>query len=184
MMRIIGLIVLALTAFALTLVAALALSGNLNKEKLQQAFQKDTENVIPEEEPDPVAPWAQALKEKEEALNKREAELKEREAQLERERQGLIELKSELTAIQSRIDESLQATDTEQQAKRQEVADSLSKMKPANAAKILDDWVPDEAAEVLRLIQEKDRGKILDSLVLVNASKAAEILRIIQEKDI
>lgn len=180
MIKIIGLIALALVCFVGTLAGIIAATGNLKMESLDRIRGTDK---TPKEEvvvADPVSIWAKGLKDKEKELTAKEGTLNELELRIEQRRQELVTLKDELTNLQKVIDESLETSDADHEKRLTDVATSLAQMKAANAAKILDSWPSaEEVAAILRKIKDKDRGKILDSM---NAKRATEILRIIQER--
>lgn len=181
MIKILGLVILALVLFSGTLVGMVALTGNLNKAGLDRVMGKDELPVeTPAVEEDEVAVLARGLKERETALNKRKAILDEREQRIEQRRLELVTLLEDATEIQNTIDESLEATDADHEERLMDVASSLATMKAANAAAILDGWPSSaEVATILRKVEEKKRGKMLDAMDL---KRATEVLRIIQER--
>lgn len=128
---------------------------------------------------------SRAMKLREEELNKREAQLKLEEQRIQKRQADLEELQSQITTIQEQIQGSLKQAeaqkgsgDEERKERLQNVASSLSKMKATNAAKMLEEWTPEDAAEILMLTKDKERGKILDAMT---PEKSAPILQAMQQ---
>jgi flagellar motility protein MotE (MotC chaperone) len=174
MIKLIVYVLIPLIAFATTVVACLALTGNLSKEQILKIVGKapaaEQAGEAPKEEADP---YLRALQQREDALKKREAKLQESEAQIKKSQTDLDQLKTELEAVQKQIGDTLKNEDADAQKRISDVALSLSKMKPTNAAKTLDSWEAPDAAKVLRMVKDKERGKILDAMT---PEKAATIL--------
>lgn len=170
--------VVILAVFVGTIVGAMALTGNLTKERLERVVKGPPPPPPKEETPDDVGPWARALRDRETELDKREADLAEREKRVTQMLADLDELRTQVQDIQKQIRASLDAEDEDRGKRLDDIAKSLGQMKPANAAKTLDDWPVSDAADILRRVSERDRGKILDGM---DPSKAAAILRALQE---
>lgn len=169
----------AIAAFAAAALVPLHLSGNLNKEGIERIFGKEPPPA-PAEEADTVSqdPLTDALKKKEESLKAREEELRQKEEQVKKMTADLEALRSDIATMQAQMEEKLSQEDAAQAERLQTVAQSLSKMKPANAAASLESWDPKEAATVLKLVKERERGRILDAM----GDKAAPLLRALQDK--
>ena len=203
MMRLIGLGALALLSFVLTLLLPIALSGNLSKEGVKKLFTKTppAEQSIIEKE-DPLDPFVRALKEREEALNKREETLKGQEDQVKKSQADLEQMRKDVEAKLTAIEEKVKQADADQVKRMLVVATSLAKMKAPVAADSLKELTPDEAAQLLLLMKDKERAKILNQFTTqaaaagetpakapatpigqpTEAQKASEILRRMQEK--
>lgn len=178
-MKALGLFALALIAFVATIVAALAATGNLNKESLMRLSGK--EEVVaeaPAESKDDLSPLLKALKEREEALNKREEDLKRKEDLVAIQQKDLDNLKAELDETLEQVKASLQEADASRDERLTEVAKSFEAMKAENAAAALESWPTEDAADILQRVKEKGRGKILDKM---EPAKAAMILKTIQD---
>jgi len=178
-MKVVGLLVLVLVVFFATVIGALAASGNLTRESIERLLKPPPEPVSATEPADDVGPVARALRTRREELDKREAALKVREERINQMLSDLQELRADIEAIQQQIRAALDAEDKDRADRLKEVAASLAGMKPDNAARTLEDWPVEDAAEVLCLIKERDRGKILDGMDPV---KAAVLLRALQER--
>ena len=178
-MKAVALIGLAVAVFLATLVGAMAASGNLSKDNIERLVKgPPTPAELPEPEDD-VGPLTAALRTREEKLKQREAKVKAREERVSQMLADLDELREEVVAIQQQIADALDSDDEDRLDRRKDVALSLSEMKPENAAKTLDDWPVEDAADILRMIKEKDRGKILDGM---DTDKASVLLRALQER--
>lgn len=174
-------LMLPLVSFLATVVVLTVVTGNLSKEKLQSVLGKTDAKpaaVKQEQQPSESDVFARALKQRDEELKRREAKVREDEERVKKMQADLEQLRTELTTIQNQIQTALKSEDAKQKASLQDVALSLSKMKPTNAAETLSEWPPSEAADILRLIKDKERGKILDAM---KPEKAAPLLKSLQE---
>lgn len=177
-MKILGMAGLALVCFLLALIVPIAATGNLPKLGQLVGRKPPEQPVELKEEPDQVTPLVRALRLREEKLDEREAQIKEEEERVRIMRADLEQLRTDLKDIQQQIGLSLQAADVDREERLQEVATSLSKMKPKNAAKTLDEWPPSDVAGIMLRIKDKERSKIFDEMT---PDKAAVILQAIQE---
>jgi flagellar motility protein MotE (MotC chaperone) len=177
MIKAIGLFVLAVLAFAGTLAATLAATGNLSQEALERLVKGETPQAVvaPVDEAGPVL---QALKEREQTLARREADISRKEEILRIQESDLEAMKSEVEETLAQIKTSLESVDEKRDEQLTQVADSFAAMKASNAAEALQNWPAQDAADILRRVKEKDRGKILDEM---EPTKASMILRSIQE---
>ncbi|MCX5771197.1 MAG: hypothetical protein NTZ09_13140 [Candidatus Hydrogenedentes bacterium] len=170
---------LALIVFAAALLVPVALTGNLNQQGFDKIFKKgEAAPPVAAPAPDPATPLLRAIKQQRDELGKREAKVREDEQRLQTMQSDLEQLRDELQGILEQIQAKLTEEDTDQQQRLAEVAQSLSKMKPRNAADTLKTFSATEAAGVLRLVKDRDRTKILDSM---DQDQAALILKTIQE---
>jgi type VI secretion system protein VasG len=171
-----------LISFSLTLVLALYLSGNLNQDALNRLLNRevalDTE-LEATATADLVGPLARELKQREENILVKEQQLAEREKQIVASQEGLQKLKDNLESIQSDINTSLEDKEKSRQLSLKTQAMTLSGMKAEKAAKSLELMTPEEAAEVLKLIEkDKDRSKIMNEL---GSDFATRVFRAFQE---
>jgi len=170
---------LALLVFAAALLVPVALSGNLNQQGFEKIFKKEeAAPPVAAPAPDPATPLLRAIKQQRENLDKREAKVREDEQRLQTMQADLDQLRDELQDILEQIQAKLSEEDTAQQQRLTEVALTLSKMKPRNAAETLKTFSAAEAAGVLRLVKDRERTKILDSM---DQDQAALILKTLQE---
>ena len=191
MVKIIAIAVLAVLSFVGTLLGLMAISGHLSKEQLKKVAtpQKTLEAEAAKEKEaapppqDDAEPLARALQARDEDLKRREAKVQEDEARLKKLQADLETLRADVLRIETKIESemktSVAATDEADKTRLQDVAKSMGKMKPMNAADAMKEWSPQESAAVLRILKEKDRGKILDAM---SPEKAASILQALQPK--
>ena len=184
MIKFILLLLVALIAFAGTVAAILAITGNLTQESLTKIVSPPPPPVetAPEAKPDETDAVIRALQAREEDLNKREAAVKEEEDRLKKEQADLEVLRTQLVGIQQEIGKTIQAEDADHLKRVQNVALSLAKMKPAQAAKTLGTWSVQDVAKVLRFMKDKERGKLLDAIASDQPEQAAKILLYLQNE--
>jgi len=176
-MKVLLYVVLAVIAFAVAVVGATALTGNLSAENLKRLFAKEA----PPQPPSGlgrVDAFMQHLKDRETELDRREEDIEEGEQRLAKRQADLETLRSELLAIQTQIQDSLNTADAEHQERLAEVAQNLSKMKATNAVEVLKNWSKDDVVEILRLISDRQRVKILDAM---EPGEATLLLQALQE---
>jgi len=179
-MKILGLFLLAVASFLLTLLGAMAATGNLSGEQLSKIFAKEEATpVAPLEKPDDLDPILRALSKREEAIKGREAELREWEERLKLRERDLEELGDELRQAHTQFVASLDEADADYALRIEEASKTLGKMKPKNAAEVLKEWPPEDGARILMGVDERNRGKILDEL---DPDRAALFLRALQER--
>ncbi len=177
-MKLIGYILLGIVSFALTVFGLVAATGNL--PNLQKIFKGEVAEKKVVEEPDELDQLARELKAREERLTEQEAKLSREEEQLKQRQQELDDTLSKLEDISGQIQESIGEADADREERLKVTAESYAAMKAANAAEALKDWPAEDAANILRLIKDKDRGKILDQM---EPRQAALILRTLQERE-
>jgi flagellar motility protein MotE (MotC chaperone) len=154
-----------LLSFVGTLIGLLALTGNLSWERLQQVANPVPARTAPASSaPDPVGPLAEALKQKEAQLRKLEQNLSAREARVEQREKELNRLRGDLEGLRAEISSAMDEADTDQEARRKTVADTLAAMRPENAARTLQGMSRDEVAAILNLVPARSRGKIMDAM--------------------
>ena len=179
-MKVLLYVVLAVVAFVAAVVGATAVTGNLSQENLKRLFAKES--------PQPtdsglgrVDAFVQQLKDREAELDRREKDIEEGGQRLAKRQADLEALRSELLAIQTQIQDSLKTADEGHQERLAEVAANLSKMKAANAVEVLQNWPKDDIVEILRLISDRQRVKILDAMA---PSEATLLLQALQKAKI
>jgi flagellar motility protein MotE (MotC chaperone) len=180
-MKILGVFLLAIASFLLTLLGAMALTGNLSKEQLSKLFAgEEPAPATPQEEPDDLDPILKALSGREEEIKERETELREWEGRLKLRERDLEELADELRLAHTQFVASLDEADADYAERIAEASKTLGKMKPKNAAEVLKAWPPEDGARILMGVDDRSRGKILDEL---DPDKAALFLRALQERE-
>ncbi len=177
-MKFIALLVLAVLAFTGTVVAALAATGNLSQDVLKRLVKGPGVSQAAPAPVDDAGPVLEALKRREQALKDREADLARREDILRIQERDIDQMKSEVNEMLTQVKASLETVDEKRDAQLAEVAKSFAAMKARNAAEALQAWPAEDAADILRRVKEKERGKILDEM---EPTKASMILRTIQE---
>jgi len=184
-MKIVAYIAVALVLFCGTLVALLALTGNLNKESIERLVKGPPEAAAAAQAKEDSGALARALRERQAAITAREKDLDAREKRLEQLEADIETERANVEQLLAQIQDALDTAEGERGKRKDEVASSLAEMDAAGAAKILESW-PDtgEAAEILLLIKAKDRGKILDEIATNSPTLAAELLREVQQPKI
>ena len=159
-------IVVPLVTFLLTLVGLLAMSGNLTADSLAKILGTAPAPVAAavDEPKDDLVGYAAELKKREDELAEREAQLQKDEKRLFEAQSQMEELRGALQQMLLQISQSADETEATRSQRLTSVAESLGGMKPAQAAKALEGWNPQDGAALLRLIDERARGKILDSM--------------------
>lgn len=179
MKTIIGIVVLGSLAFMLTLIGALFFTGNLNKEGIDTILGtgKTPPETVAEQDLDPLLAM---LAKREDEVKTRAQELNQQEERLKLRERDLEESLKSLAQTLTQVTEQLDSADQDYEVRLQEVATSLGGMKPQNAAEVLKEWPPTDAARVLSYVDERKRGKILDEVT--PPDRAALILRALQER--
>lgn len=182
-MKILIYLLMAVLAFALTMTAALAMTGNLSSEALARIVSGDPTPDLsgrPTAGPsDPLSPLAQQLKRREDALRDREARLATWEAQLLQREGSLETMRRELETLQKQLNTSVDEAETERKGRLESVALTIEKMRPERAAERLLGLPTEEVADILILVKDKSRGKIIESM---DADQATRVLRMMQER--
>lgn len=175
--------VLGVLSFALALGVPLAMTGNLSAPKIMAALKG--EPALAESEaavaPDELGDLAARLKKREAALNERERELRQLEAQVKRREEDLEQTRKRLEDLQTQLEGGLEEAAEERTMRIKTVALSISNMKADKAAEALSGMPPDEVAEILLEVRDRDRGKILDAM---SPDRATRVLSALQEVDV
>jgi flagellar motility protein MotE (MotC chaperone) len=181
MIRIVGLLILFVLAFAGTLAGVLAATGNLTPEAIDRFLGRGEESVVVEESgPDEYALLADALKEREAKIAEREAAVRKEQARLETLQTETAAVRDDLNQLVTQLTDLLDEADAEVEQHFKDTATSISEMKADAAAEALQDWPSEDAARILLLIEEGQRGKILDKL---NPMVASAFLQAIRDLD-
>ncbi|MCP4646030.1 MAG: hypothetical protein GY851_36640 [bacterium] len=174
---------LGLVSFLLTLVGALAATGNLTQEGIDLLLKRGPEPAVETvRTPDSLDPLLKTMRDKEERIASREKELEERARRLALRERDLEETRGQLeqayTQFSSQLD-TVNSQQTQEYSQRlEETANTLGSMKPQNAADILAGWPPSDAARLLLGMEDRKRSKILDSM---DPDQAASVIRALQE---
>lgn len=181
-MRLSAIILLVLLVFAGSLAGFMYMAGGFTKEGLQKLLGVEpvqTAEATPPASTEQIPELLKAIKEREAELDEREAVLKAEEARVNEQRAQLVELRTTLSALVAEATKTMDEAEASKRQQLQNVALSLSAMEPENAADAIGSWAPEDAAIVLQLIEEeRQRGAILDSL---EPDQAASVLRAMQE---
>ena len=174
-MKIFVALVMAIFAFAATIVGALYLAGGFTQEGMQKLLgieaPKPKEAAAASEAAIPEVVKAQ--KEREEELNAREEALKIEEKRIETTRVQLQELQDTLKGLVADAAKQLDQADSDKQARLQNVANSLAAMEPESAAQAIESWAPQDSAIILQMVDDEIRGEILNA---IKPDKSAAIL--------
>lgn len=176
-MKVVPTLILTVVAYMGALLGALVFTGNLNQKSLSKVFGgKEPMAVV--EVVDEAGPLARELESRSETLKVREEALSGREERLGRRERELDDAYDRLLSLQEQIDESLAAQDSDKLARLAEVAVTVGAMNSVSAAETLELLPPEDAAEILRGVEERPRGKILNEMDL---RKRAQILQLMQD---
>ena len=157
-------IVATLVTFIITIVGALAATGNLNADAINRLMGREGSGEVSMDTEDPSGPFMNALKAKEQQLNEQEQNLNERDDRLMQRQRILDETLEEITLIQEQIQAGLDDLDTDRDERIIKTAKLIAAMSAPNAAKDLEAMPPEDAAELLRNIKERNAGRILDAM--------------------
>ncbi len=177
-MKIVLMLLGAVTVFMLSLVGILAATGNLNQDRLDQLLGR--ESGEPEKaavDNTPLDPIARQMQKREQTIAQKERELKDYEAQLNQRASELDALYQQVQAAQEQLDETIGSAEESRQAEIETVANTVANMKPKAAAERLENMPIEDMVEVLRKVKDKDRGKIVQEMKM---ETAAEVLRKMQ----
>ena len=181
MLRFVLLAVLALIAFLVAVIGPLAATGQLKTAMEKVLGRGDAENAAALiVAPDEANELAKALNERAGELDARKERLDELENRLNIRRSEIDEQLDYLEEQRAEVFAALDKLDAAQQQGLNEVALTLAAMKPAEAAMDLEQMLPEQAAELLPLIEERKRGKMLDAMI--DKDKRAAILDIMQDR--
>jgi len=163
-MKVLGFIGLGFITFVLTVLGAMALTGNLNRESIDRLLNRQEQEAPVKKQADDLDPFLRSLNKEREAVKKREERVRLAEDALDlRERQNqdlLAEIDEKLTQLQ----EAMTEADDEREQRLKDDAKSLAEMSEKKAAETLNELPIEDATQILRYMKEKPRGKILDEM--------------------
>lgn len=157
-------IIATLLTFMITIIGALAATGNLNGEAIGRLMGREAADSTASDDEDPSGPFMNALKEKEKRLNEREQELDTRDDRLMQRQRILDETLEEVALIQEQIQAGLDELDTDRDERIVKTATLIAAMSASNAAMDLEAMPPEDAAELLKNIKDRNAGRILDAM--------------------
>ena len=178
MIKVVGIIVLALVAFFVAVITPLALTGNLNRDTMSRLMGGEEAVPTPAVE-DASSQLAQDLNAREVKLEDWESELETRQTRLDQRERELDATLDQITDRQDELYAKLDELDAEHLQALQDVAKTMAAMDEKNAAADLEVMTPEDAARLLPLIKERPRGKILDEM---DEEKRAKIIQLMQER--
>ncbi len=159
-------LIIALLVFVLTLIGAMAATGNLSKEAIGKLLKRGAageKTPLPQTERE-IAPWVEELKKREEDLRKLEAIVAEKEKRLQISQVELEQMQNDLQNLLKQVGATMEAGSENLQQNLQNTAKALEGMKSDKAAETLEGLPEDMAAKIIPLISEKKLGKILDDM--------------------
>lgn len=155
----------AVASFIVALAGALAFTGNLSKESLLQLIQQQPAMDAQEQpEKELLSPLAQEIKQREAELAQREKALAEKASQLEQREKELEMLRKDVEQIQKNIQSTFADADEDRKVRLETIANTVAEMKSDRAAQALEGMPVGEAAEILAMVDAKDRGKIVEAM--------------------
>ncbi len=158
-------VLVALVSFSAALAGALAFTGNLSRESLMRLIKQQPAMTAQQEpEKELLSPLAQEMKEREAALKAREQAVAEREAQVAQREKELEALRKDVEQIQKQIQGAFADEEQDRQVRLETIANTVAEMKADRAAQALEGMPVDEAAEILAIVEAKDRGKIVEKM--------------------
>lgn len=178
--KVIGILIAGVVVFVGTLAGALAMTGKLNADTFAKLMGKEqpahSAAPAPAQE---LGPLTTKMKEEQERLRAKEIQLNEWAAQLDQREAQLDQTLAEVTKIQEEVNTAVEQADEEHQARILQIARTMEKMDPKNAAVDLAAMTPEDAATIVLQINERSRGKILDEMM---PEPRAQLLEVLQEK--
>jgi len=161
---------IALVAFCGVVGATLYFGGALNKETLDsirgsdagQGEQSDIEIVS--EESRQLTALATALRDKENQLAQREEDIAKDEKRLEQERKEFESFRKEIDALLKRMGEQVDILDAEKEKELLDLAKTYEGMDEKKAGEILSKMPLDDAVSILKRINTRKRGPIVQEM--------------------
>jgi flagellar motility protein MotE (MotC chaperone) len=178
MLKLVGMLVLFLVAFASTLVGLLAATGNLSQESLEAMLGKAQSSKGGVTGAEDVDSLTMQLKAERQRVREREEELDRREKRLKMLQRDIEERRTELSSLLDEVKQGVSADEQNQDERLQDVVETVEGMESEKAAEVLGEWPVDEAAQILGLLNEKARGSILDAM---DTDQVILILRALRE---
>ena len=171
-------IVVALAVFVGVILGTAAVKGQLSADAIKRIAGIEAEPPPPDPNAN-LGPLAQTRKAQQEKWAAWQRELADREARRDQREQLLDQTLAEITKMREEVMEAMEALDEEQVAALTDIAKSMEKMDPKNAAVDLEAMEPEKAARLVPLIKTSSRGKILDEM---NADARNQINEVLQAK--
>lgn len=178
MIKFLGIILLFAVCFLGALIGPAAVTGKLNEDTIRQLMGGE-EPAAEAQKKDELGPLAEKLRAEQKRLQDWDAELAEEDARLTQRERIVDDTLTQVTQIQSEISAAMDTLDQEQVAAIETIAKSLAAMDEQNAATDLEAMSPEEAARILPLIKDRDRGKILDAM---DAARRSMIIQVQQDR--
>ena len=179
MLKILGIAVLAIVCFLAALIGPMAVTGQLNKDTLGLFFGDEETSAPVKAGEDGLGPLAAGLRSEQKRLEEWDAKLGEEDARLTQRERIMDQALTEIEQIQAEISAAMDELDAEQLAGIQSIAKTMAAMSAKNAATDLQTMSPEEAARILPLIKDRNRGKILDEM---DADKRSLIIQVLQDR--
>ena len=178
-MKIVLYALVGVVAFVLTLLGAMAVSGNLSEEGFDRLLGAEELSPVTVDPEDDLDPLLKALKSREEAVRMAEKDLESRQENLEIRERDVETMLKDVAQVLEQLTESLDDADTGYEKNLTETAKSLEGMKAKSAAEVLEKIPLEDAAQLLLRIKDRDRGKILDEM---DPELTAQVIQILQRK--
>jgi flagellar motility protein MotE (MotC chaperone) len=179
MMRIVGIAIAAIIVFLAAVLVPLALNGKLNAGTIKKLSGVEEKPAPPPDVNENLSPLTVKIKEEQERLHAWEKDLQDREDRLDQREELLDQTLAEVTKAQAEVKAGLGQLDEQHAAALQQIAKTMEKMEPTNAAIDLAAMSPEDAAKIVPLISDRNRGKILDEM---QPKPRSELLSILQAK--
>lgn len=179
MLKILGVAALGIVCFLVAVIIPMAVTGNLNEETITRLFAGEQPPEATRTADDYLGPLAAKLRAQQERLDEWDTRLAQEDVRLTQRERIVDETLTQITQIQTDVSAAMDALDTEQQAAILSIAKTMAAMTARNAAIDLEAMSPEEAARILPLIKDRNRGKILDAMA---ADRRSLILQVLQER--
>lgn len=161
------------------LLIPLAVTGNLNAAALSHFLGRDEPVESTADRADSLGPLAKEIILEQERLEELASELTEERDRLDQRERVMDERLNEIAQIQAEITSTIDTLDSDRQAAIQAIAKTMAAMTAQNAATDLESMSPEEAARILPLIKDRNRGRILDAM---DADRRSLIIQVMQER--
>ncbi len=178
MLKLVGMVVLFLIAFASTLAGLLAATGNLSQESLDALLGKAPPPTASDAEAQDLDSLTLQLKAERQRVQERQEELDRREKRLKMLQRDVEERRTELSSLLDEVKQGVDADEQSQDQRLQDVVKTVEGMESEKAAEVLGEWPVDEAAQILGLLSDRARGPILDAM---DTDQVILILRALRE---
>ncbi len=177
MMKIVGIAIAAMVVFLAAVLVPLAMTGKLNAGTIKKLAGREEKPVPPPDANENLSPLTVKIKEEQERLKEWQKDLQDREDRLDQREDLLDQTLAEIEKAQAEVKAALGQVDDQHAAALQQIAKTMEKMDPANAATDLAAMEAEDAAKIVPLISDRNRGKILDEMQPQPRSKLLEVLQ-------